>query len=80
MNNSEFNKLPICIAKTPTSITDDAKVLGRPTNFEMTITDVNISNGAGFIVIEMGNILMLPGLAKESNYEKMRTIRFSLYN
>ena len=71
IENSEFNKLPICIAKTPASITDDSKVLGRPTNFEMTITDVHISNGAGFIVIQMGNIMMLPGLAKESNYKKM---------
>ena len=72
INNSVFNKLPICIAKTPASITDDSKILGRPVNFEMTITNVNISNGAGFIVIEMGDILMLPGLAKDSNYEKMK--------
>ena len=68
---SKFNKLPICIAKTPSSITDDSKILGRPVNFTMTITDVNISAGAGFIVIEMGNIMMLPGLAKESNYKRM---------
>ncbi|MBE6161895.1 MAG: formate--tetrahydrofolate ligase [Firmicutes bacterium] len=72
IEKSSFNKLPICIAKTPASITDDSKILGYPKDFSMTITDINISNGAGFIVISMGNILMMPGLAKESNYEKMK--------
>lgn len=72
IDKSEFRKLPICIAKTPSSITDNGKILRYPKDFEMTITDVYISNGAGFIVICMGNILMLPGLSEKSNYENMR--------
>ena len=63
-------KLPICIAKTQYSITDNPKILGNPINNKMTITDIKISNGAGFIVIYMGNILTLPGLGKNSNYLK----------
>ena len=72
IGKSSFNKLPICIAKTPASITDNSDILGYPKDFSMTITDIHISNGAGFIVISMGNILMLPGLAKSSNYKKMK--------
>lgn len=63
-------KLPICIAKTPYSITDDSKKLGFPKNNEMTITDVSISNGAGFIIIHMGNVMMMPALGKTPNYLK----------
>ena len=62
---------PICIAKTPASITDNPKILGYPTDFKMTVTDVKVFNGAGFIVVYMGNIMTMPGLAKESNYLKM---------
>ena len=64
-------KLPICLAKTPYSITDDSKKLGYPKNNEMTITDISISNGAGFIIVYMGNVMMLPGLGKNPNYLKI---------
>ena len=66
-----FGNLPICIAKTQYSFTDDAKKLGAPTNFDMTITDVKVSNGAGFIVVLMGNIMTMPGLGKNSAYLNM---------
>lgn len=65
-------KLPICLAKTPYSITDDATKLGYPKNNEMTITDISISNGAGFIIVYMGNVMMLPGLGKNPNYLKIK--------
>ena len=65
-------KLPICLAKTPYSITDDSKKLGYPKNNEMTITDISISNGAGFIIIYMGSVMMLPGLGKNPNYLKIK--------
>ena len=68
-NNFKVN-LPICIAKTPLSFTDNPKILGRPQGFKITINDVKINNGAGFIVAYAGNILTLPGLGKKSNYEK----------
>lgn len=63
-------KLPICIAKTQYSITDNSKKLGNPINNKMTITDIKVNNGAGFIIIYMGNILTLPGLGKNPNYLK----------
>ena len=62
--------LPICVCKTPMSITDNEKVLGFPKDFTMTITDIKVYNGAGYIVLYMGNVLTMPGLAKESNYLK----------
>ncbi len=67
-----FDKLPICVAKTQYSLTDDAKVLGAPREFTMRVTDVRLSNGAGFIVALMGNIMTMPGLSKEPAYLKMK--------
>lgn len=69
ITNLKNSNLPICIAKTPASFTDNPKILGRPTNFDFNIEDIKINNGAGFIVAYAGNILTLPGLAKKSNYE-----------
>ena len=70
INSINYN-YPICIAKTPASITDNSKILGCPKNFTMTVTDVKVFNGAGFIVVYMGNIMTMPGLSKNSNYLKM---------
>ncbi len=67
-----FNNLPICVAKTQYSLTDDQKVLGNPRNFTMTVTDARLSNGAGFIVLLMGAIMTMPGLSKEPAYMKMK--------
>ena len=66
-----FGNLPICIAKTQYSFTDNSKVLGAPTNFDMTVTDVKLSSGAGFIVVLMGKIMTMPGLGKNSAYLNM---------
>ncbi len=67
-----FASLPVCIAKTQYSLTDDQKVLGAPKGFTMTVTDVRLSSGAGFIVCLMGNIMTMPGLSKEPAYLKMK--------
>ena len=67
-----FNNLPICVAKTQYSLTDDQKVLGNPRNFTMTVTDARLSNGAGLIVLLMGAIMTMPGLSKEPAYMKMK--------
>lgn len=64
--------LPICISKTPTSISDNKNLLGFPKNYTMTLTDIKVYNGAGYIVLYMGNILTMPGLSKTSNYLKMK--------
>ena len=66
-----FGNLPVCIAKTQYSFSDDAKKLGAPKDFDMTVTDIRISNGAGFIVVLMGNIMTMPGLGKNSAYLNM---------
>ena len=59
-----LDKMPICIAKTQYSLSDDAKLLGRPTGFNIHIRDISISSGAGFIVVICGPIMKMPGLPK----------------
>ncbi|MBQ4340102.1 MAG: formate--tetrahydrofolate ligase [Firmicutes bacterium] len=59
-----FGNLPICVAKTQYSISDDAKKLGRPKNFRISVRNVKASVGAGFIVVLTGDIMTMPGLPK----------------
>ncbi|MEO0091557.1 MAG: formate--tetrahydrofolate ligase [candidate division WOR-3 bacterium] len=66
-----YDKLPICIAKTNRSLSDDPTLYGRPENFKITITDINISAGAGFLVPLAGEITLMPGLAKTPNAMKI---------
>ena len=67
-----FKNLPVCIAKTQYSFTDNQKLLGAPIDFSMKVSDVRLSSGAGFIVILMGNIMTMPGLSKEPAYLNMK--------
>ena len=69
---NNFGTLPVCIAKTQYSLTDNPKVLVSPSDFTMTVTDVRLSSGAGFIVCLMGSIMTMPGLSKEPAYLKMK--------
>ena len=71
LENLGFSNLPICIAKTQYSLSDDAAKLGRPKNFSVTVREVKISAGAGFIVVLLGNILTMPGLPKRPAAEKI---------
>ena len=66
-----FGNLPICIAKTQYSFSDDLTKLGAPTDFEITIKEVRISAGAGFIVALTGSILTMPGLPKVPAAERI---------
>ena len=59
-----FKHLPVCMAKTPASLTDNAKVKGRPTGFNITINDVKLRSGAGFVVAYANKVLTMPGLPK----------------
>ena len=59
-----FDKLPVCIAKTQYSLSDNPKLLGAPSGFEITVRDVRLSAGAGFIVVLTGEIMTMPGLPK----------------
>jgi len=61
-----YAKLPICIAKTQYSFTDDPKIFGAPTGWTLRVTDASLSGGAGFIVVISGNIMLMPGLPKVS--------------
>ena len=59
-----YSKLPICVAKTQYSLSDDASKLGRPTGFTLTVREVKLSAGAGFIVVLTGAVMTMPGLPK----------------
>ncbi len=59
-----FGNLPVCIAKTQYSLSDDPKVLGRPTDFTVNVREVYVSAGAGFVVAIMGSMMTMPGLPK----------------
>lgn len=65
LNENNFNNLPICMAKTPMSLTDNPKIVGRPTNFNINVRDIKVSAGAGFIVVYTGSIMTMPGLPKK---------------
>jgi formate--tetrahydrofolate ligase len=66
-----FGKLPICMAKTQYSLTDDPLKLGRPTGFRVTVRNLKVSAGAGFIVALTGEIMTMPGLPKVPSAEKI---------
>jgi len=63
--------LPVCIAKTPGSLSDDPKLRGRPRDFEVTVRGVQINAGAGFLVVVTGDILRMPGLPKRPLAERI---------
>ncbi len=67
-----FSNLPVCIAKNQYSLTDNPKILGSPKDFTMTVQDVRLASGAGFIIVLMGNITTMPGLSKDPAYLKMK--------
>jgi len=66
-----ISNLPICVAKTQYSLSDDAKKLGSPRDFSITVRDFVLYNGAGFITVLLGNIMTMPGLPSKPNYEKI---------
>ena len=69
LQNMEFCKLPICIAKTQMSISDNPNKKGKPESFMLNINKINISSGAGFIVPIAGEIMLMPGLPKKPSAE-----------
>ena len=66
-----FDKVPICIAKTQYSFSDDPKKLGAPEGFKITVKSVKVSAGAGFVVVLTGDIMTMPGLPKVPSAEKI---------
>lgn len=71
LENIGLDRLPICVAKTQYSLSDNPTLLGRPKNFTITVREVRVSNGAGFIVALTGDIMVMPGLPKVPAAEKM---------
>lgn len=70
--NSNYSKYPICIAKTQYSFSSNEKLLGAPENFSFNIQQVNIKSGAQFIVVVCGKTILMPGLNKNPNAEKIK--------
>jgi formate--tetrahydrofolate ligase len=67
-----YDKLPVCVAKTQLSLSDDPKKIGRPTGFKVNVREVRLSAGAGFVVALMGDIMTMPGLPKEPAANRVR--------
>jgi formate--tetrahydrofolate ligase len=66
-----FGGLPVCVAKTQNSLSDDAEALGRPRDFTLIVTDASVSSGAGFVVVLCGDIMTMPGLPKSPSAERI---------
>ena len=71
INKNKFSNLPIIIAKTQFSLTDDKSKVGAPTNFKLYIRDIELKAGSGFIVVIAGDMMLMPGLSKIPNAEKI---------
>jgi formate--tetrahydrofolate ligase len=69
-----LDKLPVCIAKAPSSLSDDPTLHGRPRDFQVTVRNIQVSAGAGFLVILTGNILRMPGLPKRPKAEQVELL------
>jgi formate--tetrahydrofolate ligase len=71
LEKNGFGSLPVCIAKTQYSLSDDDEALGRPEDFTLIVTDASLSSGAGFVVIYCGDIMTMPGLPKVPAAERI---------
>jgi len=69
-----LDKLPVCIAKAPSSLSDDPNLHGRPRDFEVTVRNIQVSAGAGFLVILTGKIMRMPGLPKRPIAEQIELL------
>ena len=71
INKYNFDNLPIIIAKTQFSFTDDKQIVGAPNGFKINIRDIELKTGSGFIVVIAGDMMLMPGLSKIPNAEKI---------
>ena len=69
-----YDRLPVCVAKTAASLTDDPKIVGRPENFSVTVREILIAAGAGFLIPITGDILRMPGLPKQPQAENFAVV------
>ena len=75
-----MSHLPICVAKTQYSFSDDKTKVGVPQNFEVTVRDINLYLGAGFITVLLGDMVTMPGLSREPNYEAIDVVNGNIVN
>ncbi len=75
INELGYDKLPVCIAKTQQSLSDDPKALGRPTGFTVTVQEILIAAGAGFLIPITGDILRMPGLPQKPQAENIDVVK-----
>jgi formate--tetrahydrofolate ligase len=66
-----YGHLPVCMAKTQASLTDDPEKLGAPRGWTLTVTDASLSAGAGFVVAVLGEMMLMPGLGKSPQAFKL---------
>ena len=71
LTEAGYGNLPVCMAKTQYSLSDNPKKLGRPSGFKINVRQVNLSAGAGFIVVMTGEIVTMPGLPKVPSAERV---------
>jgi len=69
-----LDRLPICIAKAPSSLSDDPKLHGRPRDFSVTVRNIQVNAGAGFLVVLTGEIMRMPGLPKVPLATKVKVL------
>ena len=80
IENNHYANLPICVAKTQYSFSDDKDKVGVPKDFEVTVKDVNLYNGAGFITVLLGDIMTMPGLSRKPNCELIDVVDGEIVN
>jgi formate--tetrahydrofolate ligase len=71
IEKNNLNNLPVCMAKTQLSISDNPKLMGSPRNWRLQVRDIRISNGAGFLVVLAGKMLLMPGMPEHGAFEKI---------
>ena len=77
---NKATNLPICVAKTQYSFSDDKNKVGAPKDFEVTVKDIRLYSGAGFITVLLGDIMTMPGLSRKPNYEIIDVIDGEIVN
>ncbi len=80
LEKNKMSNLPVCVAKTQYSFSDDAKKVGVPTDFEVTVQDIRLYAGAEFITVLLGNIMVMPGLSRKPNYEVIDVVDGEIVN
>lgn len=80
LEENNISNLPICVAKTQYSFSDDKNKVGVPDDFVVTVKDIKIYSGAGFITVLLGDIMVMPGLSRKPNYELIDVVDGEIVN